>query len=334
MKAGINEETRKNQSFSFLLKVLIFLLIVFALDFAIGSLLRYYYFKQTSGFYYRTTYSLEETKADVLIFGSSKANHQFYPDIFEKRLNLSYYNVGRDGSSIFYHYSILQSVLKRYIPKIIILEMTREFEKKQISYDRISMLLPYYESNPSVRPIIKLRSRFEKFKMISKIYPYNSLLFSIVSGNSEFNRSRNSDIKGYVPLTREWTVPIQHFSVPFKDQIDSTKIKIFESFIKACNNSGVKLYIVASPNYYIMDYVDRSNLIAMQIARKYGVQFFNYSNDSLFLATPSYFADNMHLNDKGAISFSKILVEEIIKDYFPQKEKESKENNQFILRNN
>jgi hypothetical protein len=321
MEKGNIKFIRKKQSFSFLLKVLIFILIVFVLDFTIGSMLRYYYFKQTSGFYYRTTYSFEETKADVLIFGSSKANHQFYPDIFEKRLNLSYYNVGRDGSSIFYHYAILQSVLKRYTPKVIILEMTREFDKKQISYDRISMLLPYYESHPSIRPIIEMRSRFEKFKLISKIYPYNSLLFSIISGNSEFNRVRNSDIKGYVPLTREWTEPIQHFSVPFRDQIDSTKIKIFESFIKACNKSGVKLYIVASPNFYIMDYVDKSNLIAMQIARKYGVNFFNYSNDPLFLVNPSYFADNMHLNNKGAIAFSNILIDEINKDYLPHREK-------------
>lgn len=317
----MTEETRKKRSFSFLFKVFLFLLIVFVLDFTIGSILKYYYFKQTSGFYYRTTYSFDTTRADVLIFGSSKANHQFYPDVFEKRLNLTYYNAGRDGSSIFYHYSILQSVLKRYTPKMIVLEMTREFEKKQISYDRISMLLPYYESHPSIRPIIEMRSRFEKVKLISNIYPYNSLIFSIISGNSEFNRIRNSDIKGYVPLTREWNEPIQHFSVPFKDQIDSTKIRVFESFVKACKNSGVKLYIVASPNYYVMDYVDRSNFIAKQIARKYNVKFFNYSNDSLFLATPSFFADNMHLNDKGAIAFSNILVNEIIKDYLPQKEK-------------
>jgi len=332
MKAGIIEEIRKKRSFSFLIKVFIFLIIVFMLDFTIGNILRHYYFRQTSGFYYRTTYSLEETKADVLIFGSSKANHQFYPDIFEKRLNLSYYNVGRDGSSIFYHYSILQSVLQRYTPKVIIIEMTREFDKKQISYDRISMLLPYYESHPSIRPIIEMRSRFEKFKLISKIYPYNSLIFSIISGNSEFNRIRNSDIKGYVPLTREWKDPIQHYSVPFKDQIDSTKIEVFESFIKACINSGVKLYIVASPNYFVMDYVDKSNLIAKELAQKYRVKFFDYSNDSLFLANPSYFADNMHLNDKGAIAFSNIFVTEIIKGFIPQEEKQLMRNNQLILR--
>lgn len=321
MKTDIIEKTGKKRPLNFLYKILIFLLIVFIFDFSIGSLLRYYYFKQTSGFYYRTTYSLEKTKADVLIFGSSKANHQFYPDVFEKRLNLSYYNAGRDGSSIFYHYALLQSILQRYSPKIIILEMTREFDKKQISYDRITMLLPYYEGYPAMRPIIEMKSRFEKLKLISKIYPYNSLLFSIISGNSEFNRVRNSDIQGYVPLTREWNEPIQHMSVPFRDQIDSTKIKIFESFVKDCTKSGVKLYIVASPNYYVMDYVDKSNLIAMQIARKHNVRFYNYSNDSLFLANPSYFADNMHLNNKGAIVFSNMLLDEIIKDNLAEKAK-------------
>jgi lysophospholipase L1-like esterase len=59
----------------------------------------------------------------------------------------------------------------------------------------------------------------------------------------------------------------------------------------------------------------------MQIARKYGVNFFNYSNDPLFLVNPSYFADNMHLNNKGAIAFSNILIDEINKDYLPHREK-------------
>lgn len=315
MKLFTAEKLLKNQTINLFYKLFVFLLIVFILDFTIGSLLKYFYFKQSSGFYYRTTYSLEKTRADILIFGSSKANHQFYPDVFEKRLKLSYYNVGRDGSSIFYHYALLQSILQRYSPKVIIIDITREFEKKQISYDRITMLLPYYADYPEMRPIIEQRSQFEKFKLISKIYPYNSLLFSIISGNSSFNSERNSDIKGYVPLNREWNEPIQHITAPFKDEIDSVKVKYFESFVKDCAYAGVKLYIVASPNYYIMDYADKSNLIAKEMARKYKVSFLDYSADSLFLSNASYFADNMHLNDKGAIVFSNILVDQILQDF-------------------
>jgi hypothetical protein len=315
MKLVFIEKQKNKQSLSFLYKVLVFMLIFFMLDFATGSLLKYYYFKQTSGFYYRTTYAIEKTKADVLVFGSSKANHQYCPDVFVKGLNLSFYNVGRDGSSIFYHYAILKSVLQRYSPKVIILDITREFEKKQSSYDRLNILFPYYESHLSIRPIIDLKSPSERFKLISKIYPYNSLIFSILSGNSDFNKTKNLDIDGYVPLSNIWSEPIQHYSVPFSEKLDSTKIKIYESFIQDCLNSRVKLYIVASPNFYTIDYVDKTNLIGKEIALKYKIKFIDHSKDSLFLNNGRYFADNMHLNNSGAIVFSNMIVDEIVNDY-------------------
>ncbi len=318
MKLASIDKQKNNQSLYFVYKVLVFILIFFILDFALGSMFKYYYFKQTSGFYYRTTFAMEKTKADVLVFGSSKANHQYYPEIFEKRFNLSCYNVGRDGSSIFYHYAILKSVLQRYSPKVIILDITREFEKRQLSYDRLWMLLPYYESHPNLQSIIELKGPFEKIKLISKVYPYNSLIFSIISGNSDFNKDKNSDFKGYVPLFNEWKDPIEHISKPFVDNIDSTKIKIFESFVENCINSGVKIYIVASPNFYITNYVDKSILIARETAQKYKIEFLDHSNDSIFLSNRSYFADELHLNNNGAIVFSNILVDEIIKDYSPK----------------
>ena len=118
----------KKAHFLFLLKILVFFFVFFILDFIIGSLLSYYYFKQDSGTLFNTTYAIEDTKADILIFGTSKANHSYNTETLTERLNLSAYNTGRDGSSIFYDYAILKAVLKRYSPKIIILDVTWEFD--------------------------------------------------------------------------------------------------------------------------------------------------------------------------------------------------------------
>jgi predicted peroxiredoxin len=300
--------------FNFLFKLLIFILIVFILDLSIGSMLRYFYFKQHNGFLYRTTYTIEETTAELLIFGASKANHQYSPEIFEKRLNLSYYNAGRDGSSIFYHYAVLKSVLKRYTPKMIILDISRDFEKNQGSYDRISMLLPYYKSHPEMRSIIEMKSPYEKFKLISRIYPYNSLLFSITAGNSEFNKERYAVIKGYVPLLRVWEGKLQTLYEPTNYKLDSVKISIYESFITDCIKAGVKLYVVSSPDFFKLNYNEKSNIVGEQIANKYNLKFLNYSNDSLFLNNAKYFADLSHLNDNGAKVFSNLIIDDIEKD--------------------
>ncbi|MDE3212752.1 MAG: hypothetical protein KGM98_05915, partial [Bacteroidota bacterium] len=153
---------------------------------------------------------MDSTKADLLIFGSSTANHNYYPDSIEKNLRLSCYNTGRDGMSIFYFYAVLKSDLKRYTPKVVILDFFPvEFRKEQMDYDRITALLPYYSSHPELRSIILMKSPYERLKLISRIYPFNSLAFTILGGNLQMNKNReiNKGSQGYVPLPEVWNGP-------------------------------------------------------------------------------------------------------------------------------
>jgi hypothetical protein len=180
MLSGYEDKYRKTFLFRFFLNIFWVIAIVICMDFLIGSLLRYFYFKQQSGFQYHTTYSIEKTKADLLIFGSSRANHHYQPEVFEKKMNLSFYNVGRDGVSIFYDYAVLQGILVRYCPKIVILDFERkEFERNQENYDRISFLLPYYNTHPEIHSIVKLKALMSKSnfcpKSIPSILPFSQL---------------------------------------------------------------------------------------------------------------------------------------------------------------
>ena len=148
-------DKKRNPYKYFFSKLIILFLFLFVSDFLIGNLLSYYYFNQKRGADYLTTYSIDSTKADVLIFGSSRASHHYRPPIFENHLNLTCYNVGRDGSFLFYQYAVLKAVIKRYSPKIIILDFNDgEFSKDESNYDRISALLPYYKTHPEMRSII------------------------------------------------------------------------------------------------------------------------------------------------------------------------------------
>ncbi len=314
MKNIFVSKIRKSSSLNFIAKILIFVVIVFALDFCIGSCLRFFYFRQQNGFLFRTTYAIEKTRADLLIFGSSKANHQYAPEIFGNKMGLSYYNAGRDGCSIFYHYAVLKSVLKRYTPKVIILDISRDFEKSQDSYDRLSILLPYYKDHPEMRSIIEMKSPYEKFKFVSKIYPYNSLLFSIIAGNSNLNKTRYTDHDGYVPLTKIWNGKLNVINEPVNYKLDSTKILIYESFIEDCLKAGVRLFVVSSPDYVKYNYQEKSNIVAEQFAKKHNIRFLNYSNNEVFLNNSKYFADGSHLNDYGAKIFSRLIIDDIEKD--------------------
>ena len=297
----------------FFLKLGILFVFVFVFDFFIGNVLGYYYFKNQRGADYRTTYAIDSTKADLLILGSSRASHHYEPDVFKKRLNLTCYNAGRDGNFIFYHYAILQAVLKRYSPKMIILDFSAgDFAKNQDAYDRLSSLLPYYKNHPEMRSVIELRSPFEKLKLLSKIYPYNSSILAIVSQNIILPPEKKEDINGYIPLSGVWLDSIKNDNAPTEYETDSNIIKVYQSFIRDCINSKVKLYIICSPYYRKSTHTDYSVRLAQEIAEKYDVKLFDYLQDSTFINNSKLFDDPAHLNNEGAELFSTKVADTIL----------------------
>ncbi|MEO8720794.1 MAG: hypothetical protein ABI372_06785 [Ginsengibacter sp.] len=311
MKSGLLHKIKKKIYAILLLKIVVLFFIVFLLDFTVGTLLRKLYFSQESGKLYRTTYALEKTTSDLLIFGSSTANHEYCPQIFEKRLHISAYNAGRDGSSIFYQYAILQGVLKRYTPKIILLNFDLdEFKKNHLSYDRMSSLLPYYETHPEIQSTVKLRSPTENIKLLSKTYPFNSLLFSILVGNADFNKTRRKDFQGFIPLKNVIQKPLDS-GYYNKSELDTNKIRVFNLFVRDCIDANVKLYIVCSPLFFKLENSEEFLHLAQNIAKKNGIEFYNFMNDTSIINHPYYFSDVSHMNEVGATFFSNILVDKI-----------------------
>ena len=301
---------------AFIAKAILFLILLIILDFTIGNTLRYLYFKQDSGLLYRTTYSLDSTKAEFLIFGSSTANHHYDPSLFSKRLHTSVYNTGRDGNTIFYNYAVFQSVLKRYIPKIAILDFNvGEFKVFPENYDRLSSLLPYYKTHPELHSIIRLKGPYEKYKLLSKIYPYNSLLFTILIGNTDFNKTRDNinDDNGFVPLYHIWHKNISNDS-SIRYQLDSNKINLLKSLIGESKSNGIRLYISISPRFIKYVGEDLSVEIVRKIANESNIPFFNFSKDTLFWNHNEYFADKFHLNNTGATIFSNMVIDRIIQN--------------------
>lgn len=296
----------------FILKLGVFFIFLLCIDSVFGSIIRYYYFKQKSGLEFATTYSIEKTTANILIFGSSRANHHYNPAIFESQLKMSCQNVGRDGQEIFYHFAVLKAVLHRYSPKIIILDFNwEEFIKDQVSYDKISSLLPYYRNHPEIHRIVNLKSNYEKIKLFFKSYPYNSTIFYVILGNTEYNLKKRNEINGYVPLYQIWNKPVNTYNELKKYELDTTKIEIYEAFIKDCINSGIELYIIHSPYFARSNYLDKSIEIGQVIAKKHNVPFYDFTNDSVFINNQILFSEPAHLNDKGAKIFSNMIINKI-----------------------
>ena len=219
------------------------------------------------------------------------------------------YNAGKEGrNQILYHYAVLQSVLKRYTPKIIILDISlKEILKTDENYDWLSSLLPYYKRHPEIRRVVDLKSYVEKYKLISASYPFNSEILTIAKSNGI--ASNEKEEKGYLPLEKEWKGPLTT-DIPRKPvKIDSIKLRYFEKFIEDCKKVNTRLYVTFSPLYIRYDESPISLIVIREICQHQNIPFYDHSTE--FLNNPSLFQDRSHMNDKGATIYSEKVAKEI-----------------------
>jgi hypothetical protein len=285
--------------------------VIFVCDRGIGSALEFFYFREEYGERHRATYDIDSTLADILIFGSSRANHSYVPDIFEERFPNTCYNAGRAGTSILYSYAIFKAITMRYNPRMIIFDIDpEEIEYSATEYDRLSLLLPYYHKHPEIRQIIHLRSLYENIELLSAIYPYNSMILPIAEGNLEFKK-RIVDIKGYVPLYNSMkdrnfdTVKISSCN------IDGNKILALKDIISTCKRQNIDLVFIYSPIWRIIIENPCKGIIS-ELCSQNGISYLDISNYETFINNPDYFADKFHLNDQGARVFSTIISDTIL----------------------
>lgn len=307
----LKNKIRENTLLYFGFNLIRFLIIVFILDYSIGNAVKYFYFRQDIGRHYRAIYSLEKTQADILIFGPSTGYNNYVPEVLETRLKQTCYNTSSPGQFILYHYASLRTILNRYSPKYIILDIIPgEFLAERDSYDRLSFLLPFYKRDTALQSVVDLKSPFEKYKLLSSIYPFNSTLLLLTAQNSVSYRSRHAVVKGYRARTKVWDKPVKSTS-PEPYPLDSVKIEIFKSFINDCKLSDTKLVITCSPRFLDFKGRDISIMLAEKIAKEQDVLFLDFTNDAFFLNRPYLFDEPLHLNWKGSQEFTNLLADKI-----------------------
>lgn len=289
-------------------RFLIFVVLAALLDFGCGKVLQLLYYKQKSSYEYRTSYAVDSTSQPGLIFGSSRANHHYVTNMLADSLGMPFYNVGRDGQSIIYDYAILQATLKRYTPKLILLDyQDEELLYFSDSYERLSSLLPYAKTHPEINRTVQMRSGFEKLKMISRVYPYNSLFFNILGGISSGVKGKVEEVNGYMPLDRPFhSLNADQNKFLSTKETDSNKIKTFDAFIDLCKQRGIELYLVMSPYYNPVNvkYIRPIDGLIQDV----GVPHFDYSRFPGLVGNMEYFSDEKHLNRKGSEIFTRDLI--------------------------
>lgn len=302
----------KNKYIRFIENSILFIAIVFIMDFTIGNILRHFYFTQKSGGNYHLTYSIDSTEAEIIILGSSRACHHYIPKIMEDSLNLACFNSGRDGNYTLFSYAIYKSIIERYEPEIVLMDLNpNELFTDPKGYDYLASLLPYYKTKKEIQSIIHLKSEFEKLKLLSGIYPFNSKLLQICWGNLQ--KEDINVLKGYMPLFGNLADTVIAFSKEINQEIDPNIIKVLDTFASECKTRHIQLIFIQSPRYKIVSQETIVSVIS-ELAAKNNAEFWNYVNDKMFLK-PEYFKDYAHMNDLGASEFTKAIAGRIKRGY-------------------
>lgn len=287
-------------------------------DWGLGSWSEKMYHKSKYGIYHRQLYCLEQSNDEILIMGSSRAAHHYVPQIIEDSLGMSCYNAGSDGQCIYYHYTLLASMLERGAkPKMVIYEvMNLDAEMSSgatFSLDAaMERLAPHYGEFQAIDSLFALNGWKEEVKLFSKTYRYNSKLVQTI----KCNYLPEKEDRGYEALTGKMNVElyekdaVTRTSSPKKSvKIEERKLEYMEKFISLCKTTGIELVLCYSPYYHNMPSEGISKI--QDMAEKYNVPFYEFVTDKEF-DNPELFNDAMHLNDDGARRYTGKLIRKIL----------------------
>lgn len=293
-------------------KLFLFLAIFIVIDLLVGFTMRKieYVALKKSPFSMQTDYTIREVQDDVLIFGASEVAHSYIPQVIRDSLQLSVYNCGIDGTPPYYHLAVINSILSRYSPKVIILSVSPMWLSEN-SNDRLSILNPFYKDYSYCSYVVNKKSEYEFMKCCFNSYLYNSFLYDylscIVKPKNDYEYGR------YLPLSgtdEDLTLQERDLSEAFPYSPDLAFD--FSNTLNICKEKGVKVVLVFTPRYEKSDYSNLENYEQLKnIANYNGAILIEDYYRNPKINKECYFKDFAHLNDDGAKIFSVLLAQRL-----------------------
>ncbi len=297
----------------FFIRLGILALIMLACDFAVGFVGTRLMENAKGGETRRRIYVAREVNADVLVFGSSRAVHHYDPDILEEELGMNVYNCGFRGNGIICAYGFYEMITQRYYPKALLYEVTSSYDMYSDDNNKYLRNLRYFYDSEGIDSIFWNVDGTERYKMISRMYRFNTELPLMVIDNLH---PINVNNRGYIPLggeikTEPKSFETQEDRVNMRQevrQLDSLKLYYLERLIKESKGKTTLIFIV-SPSYQKTD--DGELEPMKKLCSKYGIPLINHYTDTAFVYRRDFFSDGVHMNRRGATEYSKMISREI-----------------------
>lgn len=246
---------------------------------------------------------------ECIVLGSSRGARNIIAKQIEKGTGLSTYNLSYPGSNIEFHEFLLRSLLKfNQKPKIVLLAVDDPSEllpSESIKF-RLDLLYPIVKYTYINNELIARgeKNYLSKILCLSRINKSNfdlrkkhfSALDTIIDcGSMPISFQRENRIFKYDTINQYYLI---------ENEL-TNKVNAFTNFQQMCNNNGIKLYVVFSPNFQQHNFLFEKRIKELT---NNNLGYFIYDFSNIIYKDKSYFYDEGHLQTKGARIFTDELV--------------------------
>lgn len=313
----------KSKFVKYLVIVALVIVAVICVDKAVGKVLDYLYdsipVTVDSG---KRNFALRELESDVVVVGSSRAAHHYVSTKIADSLAMTTYNVGLDGCFYLDNCFMMHSILNRYSPKMVFLEIDGGalFDDTR---NPLEGLYHYYGKADYAKNIIDHEEgKITGVKLMSSLYRHNANSFKTISYGIKGLRSKVKDpLLGYNPIPfknklTELRLENNSNNEP-QGVLSEWKIAMLDDLLALAKEKNVALILISSPVFKACPNNHRNisqDKIA-ELANRYNFEYWDYSANALFLDHPEWFNDAAHLNERGADCFTDMVIERIHKSH-------------------
>ncbi len=295
-------------------KFIILLFALFAIlagiDIATGLVFDKLTLSAKRGYTGRNEFIADKLHDPVLVFGSSRSVHHYDPQVLADSLGVPCYNCGQDGMGIITFYGRFKLLTARYTPRLIIYDVTTDFDlRRNDNVTYLTWLKPYY-NRPGIDSIFWHVEPTERVKMLSNMFIYNGKALQIITDNKPGDDNDDA-LKGFVPLDGIMTYDKEEDATKTQVDFDPVKLYYISRLVKDCSAKGIRLVFAISPLYNSVKQPDAYLADFLTLARKQNVPVINHYYDTRFATNKNLFQDTYHMNRSGAEIYTSILAHEI-----------------------
>lgn len=268
-----------------------------------------------------------DVNADIIISGSSRAACHYDPRTIKAKTGYSAFNLGQNGSQT----DVQLAVLKTYLehnrkPRLVVHNLDAYTFMTTREVFNPALYVPYLQDPELYKTLKQVDPAFMRGKYLP-LYGYvvQDMNFHWALGLRRLlGWSPEEDhFAGFSPQRIRWTDNFENFKknnpkgVSFA--VEPKGIQVLEQLIHLCQDNGIQLVFVYSPEYAEMQSLEtnRNEIFSefQSLSNRYHVPIWDYS-DWKYAGNRDYFYNSQHLNSVGAAVFS-VDVASQLKRYLP-----------------